>query len=86
MQNHSCIKLFTTVCNAIPRSGSYYLVLLRIKCVDCYWGWIGAEAFSFRVIFIVLPKTFVVPLCGERCTVRKALKPDLLLKVYRIKQ
>lgn len=62
-------NFFTTVCNAVLRSGSYYLILLRIKCVDYYWEWIDAEAFSFRVVFIVLPKNlFVVQPCDERCT------------------
>lgn len=80
-------KVFTTVCNAIPISGSYYMILLRIKCIDHYWGRIDAEAFSFRVVFTVLPKNFfVVPLCRERCTAKKAPRPDLLLKVNWIKQ
>lgn len=87
MQGNSLIEVFTAVCNAVPRSGSYYLILLRMSCIDCYWGWIDAEAFSFRVVFIVLPKNlFVVQPCGERCTARKALKQDLLLKVNWIKQ
>lgn len=74
------------MCNGIPRSGNY-LILLRIKCVNCYWGWIDAEAFPFRVVFMVLPKNlFVVQPCGKRCTARKALKPDLLLEVNQIKQ
>jgi len=40
MQVNSLIKVFTTVCNAMSRSGSCYnyLLLLGILCTDCCWG------------------------------------------------
>lgn len=49
MQIQYLIKVFTTVCNAIVRSGScyYYLLLLGILCTDCCWRGTDAEAIFF---------------------------------------